>query len=265
MKKTSAMLKIEKEYGEPIKDLLYRIYVEEEKSTAQIGEMFGVTRGTVCDWMQRVGIQRRAVGEAMKQRWQDEEFRQNRHKMSEAHLQAVQSEEHRQKMREIKKQHWQDEEYRQKQSEAHLQAVQSDEYRQKLSEIKKQQWQDEEYREKMREAIGRVPNKLETYVNTLTPLNVRYVGDGSWWRYLPLLGQSKNPDFKVKGRNKVIEVFGDYWHRNDDPEKLTEAYKQVGVKCLVLWESEIHDDIDGSLNKISDFLRVTNWQFSLSI
>lgn len=67
----------------------------------------------------------------------------------------------------------------------------------------------------------------------------------------------KIPDFKVKGQNKAIEVFGDYYHNPDNfyygssliirneydvvPELLIDKYLEVGIDCLVFWEHEVKD------------------------
>lgn len=59
------------------------------------------------------------------------------------------------------------------------------------------------------------------------------------------------PDFKVKGAKKVIEVYGDYWHSREFCEKfgfpeykwsaqaIIAEYANVGITCLVFWESEL--------------------------
>lgn len=47
------------------------------------------------------------------------------------------------------------------------------------------------------------------------------------------------PDFvNVNGKKAVIEVFGDYWHRGEDPKIKIAIYKRVGYDCVVIWESE---------------------------
>lgn len=63
----------------------------------------------------------------------------------------------------------------------------------------------------------------------------------------------KNPDFVNQGKRKVIEVFGDYWHRNDDPQELIGFYKSAGWDCVVLWEREIMSK-DFSIKLLSAFL-----------
>lgn len=54
-------------------------------------------------------------------------------------------------------------------------------------------------------------------------------------------GFCKIPDFvDVEGR-RLVEVWGDYWHRGEDPEVLIEWYRQVGWDCKVIWEREIKE------------------------
>ena len=47
------------------------------------------------------------------------------------------------------------------------------------------------------------------------------------------------PDFlSTNGQRKVIEVFGDYWHKGEDPQGRIDAFAKLGFKCLVIWEHE---------------------------
>jgi hypothetical protein len=65
----------------------------------------------------------------------------------------------------------------------------------------------------------------------------RYVGDGKF----PLKTQvtTRFPDFINEDTHEIIEIFGTYWHRNQNPLSLITEYKNVGWSCRVLWESEI--------------------------
>jgi hypothetical protein len=116
------------------------------------------------------------------------------------------------------------------------------------------------------------PNLLEQFFGTLNP-EVFYTGRGSFWRWLPKIGQHKNPDFIVPGPDserpnlnvsKVIEVFGDYWHSvkftnmaNDEhEEELVSAYADVGLQCKVFWESEIKTTPEAVRAKVLAFLAV---------
>jgi len=82
----------------------------------------------------------------------------------------------------------------------------------------------------------------------------RYVGDSSF-----CIGPM-NPDFiSLNGTKKVIEVFGDYWHREGCKWKASEfgrkaRMSQFGYDCLVIWESELHSQSDEEIaNRIKDF------------
>jgi very-short-patch-repair endonuclease len=85
------------------------------------------------------------------------------------------------------------------------------------------------------------PEKILQMIITKYNLPFEFVGDGK------IIIGSKLPDFiyKLDGR-KIIEVFSDYWHREDVAKywHQTEAgtkeyYKQQGFNVLVIWEKDI--------------------------
>lgn len=129
----------------------------------------------------------------------------------------------------------------------------SEEAKKKNSLSHKKLWKDPEYVKRTLISYKRRPNKIETLLDGMTPENVRYIGNGAWWRKLPN-GRYKNPDFKVTGENKVIEVYGDYFHRNDNPQDLIVLYKQIGIDCLVIWENEINNQPQLVLEKVNVFI-----------
>lgn len=52
----------------------------------------------------------------------------------------------------------------------------------------------------------------------------------------------KIPDFvNINGKKKLIELYGDFWHRNDNPQDRIDYFKQFGWDTLVIWESELKD------------------------
>ena len=66
-----------------------------------------------------------------------------------------------------------------------------------------------------------------------------YAGDGSkWLRFKD--GTHKNPDIVFENYKIAIEVFGDYWHKGEDPDILIHKYEEIGWDCLVLWEKDIY-------------------------
>jgi len=81
---------------------------------------------------------------------------------------------------------------------------------------------------------NRPEKKLWRLLATLFPNSYKYTGAGEVW-----IG-NRNPDFmNVNGRKAVVELWGDYWHAGDDPERLTQHYHQYGFSCLIVWEHEL--------------------------
>jgi len=125
---------------------------------------------------------------------------------------------------------------------------------QKRSENAKRLCKNEEWLKKTLFSPQRLPTKPEKLFNEMTPDIINYVGNRKFWIMLPT-GKRKNPDFKIENQNKVIEVFGDYWHRGENPQELIDLYKQAGLDCLVIWEHEIYKKPDIILKKVNNFLR----------
>ena len=120
------------------------------------------------------------------------------------------------------------------------------------------------------QSTNREPTEPERLVQEIEP-RLLYTGDRTFWRWLPRLGRHKNPDFVLPGPvpahpfrdlRKVVEVNGDFWHGEgftgmwpDDHEReLVEAYAEVGLECLVVWESEVKEDPDEVRTRLAGFL-----------
>lgn len=54
--KTLQMQRVEAEYGEPIEDLLRRLYIDEGRTLRDIAVYLGLSFSTVSDYLQRCGI-----------------------------------------------------------------------------------------------------------------------------------------------------------------------------------------------------------------
>jgi len=96
----------------------------------------------------------------------------------------------------------------------------------------------------LRKQIG--ITKPEKIFDEITPDDVKYVGNKAWG--IRTKKKKRYPDFKITGQNKVIEIFGIYWHdifkvkhfgKPDDPNDRIQEYKEVGLECIVFWEYEI--------------------------
>lgn len=123
------------------------------------------------------------------------------------------------------------------------------------SEIFKKLWEDPNYRENMKEMGiigGKKPNKLEIkFEEILREHNFpfKYVGNSEFW-----IGDL-NPDFvAIDSSKKVIEVFGDYWHQDDDPQDRINAFVQHNWDCLVIWGHEIKHEKACVIERIESFI-----------
>lgn len=112
---------------------------------------------------------------------------------------------------------------------------------------------DEEFAKSRFAALNIKYNKLEQLFNENTPDSVVYQGDGKFFLTFKD-GRIKNPDFVVAHQRKVIELFGDYWHRGEDPEELIKQYNEIGFECLVLWEHEVKKDLENSIARTLAFV-----------
>lgn len=106
----------------------------------------------------------------------------------------------------------------------------------RMSEMTSKRWQNPEFRDKCVKATMAAlklrPTKPEKILTSELGLFWRYVGDGQ------LIIGSKCPDF-WNGDHKIIELFGDFWHRDHNPQDWVDYYAKWGYKCLVIWEHEL--------------------------
>jgi hypothetical protein len=119
------------------------------------------------------------------------------------------------------------------------------------SEKMKALHRDPIYMDKIWKALNIKPNKPETVIlnllNSLYPDEWKYTGDFSFTI------NGKSPDFvNCNGQKKIIELFGDYWHRGQNPQDRIDAFKPFGYDTLVIWERELKD-MDLVTNKIREF------------
>lgn len=121
----------------------------------------------------------------------------------------------------------------------------------KRSETSKRLWREESYQKKVARALAIAPNKPEKYLlgllKELFPGEYEFTGDFKFWL------DGRNPDFmNVNGKKKLIELFGDYWHKDDDPKDRIDHYKRFGFDTLVIWEHELENK-NKLVNKLEKF------------
>lgn len=97
------------------------------------------------------------------------------------------------------------------------------------------------------------PNKWEKIaielLNKACPGEYKFVGDGS------LIINGFNPDFtNINGKKKVIEVFGEYWHKGRGIRRWHQTelgrimvYNSMGYDCLILWDMDLEKKTEAEL------------------
>jgi len=96
------------------------------------------------------------------------------------------------------------------------------------------------------------PEQLLINIATRHNMPIRYTGDGQFWLKRPS-APALNPDFKVNGQRKVIEVFGFYWHPLSDADTRTAAFRACKDDTLIVWEDEF-DNENQLVAKLFSFL-----------
>ena len=154
--------------------------------------------------------------------------------------------------------------------------VTSPEFKRKRRELQFAKWQEPEYREQMlaklkvtreraredeefcarwfrainwsaRHVRGEGPNKLERDLAELVRrFGFEFIGDGR--KFIA----GKNPDF-WNGNGKVIELYGDYWHRGQDPQERIDLFKAHGFETLVVWEREWREAPAAVAERVAEF------------
>jgi G:T-mismatch repair DNA endonuclease (very short patch repair protein) len=142
------------------------------------------------------------------------------------------------------------EETKEKNRQAHLGRNHTEETKKKSSNSILKLWKNEEYINNQCKGREIRPNKPETIILNL--LNEHYPNEWKYTGDYSFMVNGKNPDFVNKDNNKIIELFGDYWHRNDNPKDRINIFKPAGYNTLVIWEKELKD-IDNVINKIQKF------------
>jgi hypothetical protein len=102
---------------------------------------------------------------------------------------------------------------------------------------------------------GESPNQTELMFQLLLdehfPLHWYFVGDGH-----TMIG-GRSPDFISFSQNKIIELFGSYWHRGETSNTIKnrkDIFKRYGYKTLIVWESELKNE-DKLIKKLVQFNR----------
>jgi very-short-patch-repair endonuclease len=100
------------------------------------------------------------------------------------------------------------------------------------------------------------PNKLEYAFWDMIGKDRLEYASFLFWKTIVSDGEIKHitPDFRVPGTLRLIEVFGDYWHKNDDPQDRINLWESVGCECIVVWEHEINKQDKSMIKKVEEFI-----------
>jgi len=153
-------------------------------------------------------------------------------------------------------------ESRRKMSEAHAGVPLSEKHCENMGKAIKNAWANKSEEErnqwikKNRAGQQCSPNKPEkailSILNLLYPNEWKFVGDGE------VVINGKCPDFiNVNGQKKIVECFGDYWHKGEDPQDRIDIFKPYGYDTLVIWESELKNK-RAVVKKIQEFMEVSH-------
>jgi len=121
----------------------------------------------------------------------------------------------------------------------------------KRSKAMKEKWESPGYSKKIlhrRSVSGPEKDFQNNYVNKYG-LSYFYNGNLSN-REVVISG--KTPDFVHNTENKFIEIWGDFYHRGQNPQDRIDFFRERGYDCLVLWASELSKE-DTTIKKIVEF------------
>jgi len=162
-------------------------------------------------------------------------------------------ENHRELARQQAFERWADPEFKTKRLEQIQEMIQSPEFkiiREKISKKAKVRWNDPIRGLEWALSQRRKPTKPELILSEFLQNNgygdYKYTGDGK-----VLVGR-KNPDFISQDRQMIIELFGSYWHSENEIELRKEYFANLGFKTLIIWDYEL-DNEDTLLTKLKEF------------
>lgn len=119
----------------------------------------------------------------------------------------------------------------------------TDEHRRNIGVVVRKRFDDPKYLKKIMRR--RIPSYPEQLFSDLCK-EFKYVGDGS------LMIDGKNPDFVDSTGTKLIEIWGEHWHRNQDPQDRIDFFKIRGYDCLIVKPFELKE-LDKLREKVKEF------------
>ena len=224
------------------KQILFEEYVSNKKSITQIADLYNFNYVSIYNWLKKYNIKIRTKREThLGKKRPDQSIRMTginnpmfgkkrplsvRRKISKGRIGKYSGKNH--PMFGIKRPEW--------------------------SKLMKQSWKNKLFREQRVKSFltKNTLNKAEKYLNHLfNKLNLKYifVGNGK------LILDGLCPDFVDTKNKKIIELYGEYWHRPNkriQDKRRISIYKKYGYKTLIIWYNELKN-LDRLINKIVTF------------
>jgi very-short-patch-repair endonuclease len=125
-------------------------------------------------------------------------------------------------------------------------------FKEKCKDRASRQWKTDKYVKSQMMARHLKPNKLEIslgkILEEIMPNDWKFVGDGQ------VIISGKCPDFiNVNGQKKIIELFGDFWHKGENPKDRMDIFSKFGYDTLVIWEHDLKEHKEETVKTIKEF------------
>lgn len=106
----------------------------------------------------------------------------------------------------------------------------------------KDNWKNPEYAKKVMHR--REMSKPENEFNKMIVENCfPYIYTGNVSNKTVVIG-GKIPDFTHETEKKVIEIWGNFFHKGQNPQDRIDYFGKYGYDCLIIWASELHNRLD---------------------
>lgn len=106
--------------------------------------------------------------------------------------------------------------------------------REKHSKVMKELWKDPEYaRSVMHRRTPSKPELMFIEYCRMLGLGYQFVGDGK------LIIDGKNPDFVDSTGKKLVEIWGEFFHKGQNPQDRIKFFADRGFECQVIWANEL--------------------------
>jgi hypothetical protein len=116
---------------------------------------------------------------------------------------------------------------------------------------RRRNWDNPEWREwaiKQHISPHKPEKQLSELLEDIYPTEWKFVGNGS------LIINGLNPDFaNINGKKLLMEMYGDYWHKNDNPADRIKLFAKYGYNTLIIWERDLRNT-DKLREKIQEFV-----------